>query len=181
VGKTGGLARLIGQKVKVEVYESELKIYAGRECLLTLPRRRGDRGTAIDYRHVIEHLLRKPGAFAQYRFREELFPSPTYRRMYDRFVEQEGQRRGELEYLRLLKLTAESSLGVPLEQSTYGLESLLSECLSPGRKVTVDGLRRLLGIDQKPELALEEAPINLSAYDGLLEETSGMGEASDVA
>jgi len=65
----------------VEVHESELKIYAGREWLLTLPRQGGDRGVVLDYRHVIEHLLRKPGAFEEYRYREELFLSPTYGRL----------------------------------------------------------------------------------------------------
>ena len=37
----------------------------------------------IDYRHVIWWLVRKPGAFARYRYREELFPSLMFRRAYD--------------------------------------------------------------------------------------------------
>jgi hypothetical protein len=52
-------ARLIGQELKVEVYENELKLYCGRQWLLSLPRHRGDRGVVLDYRHVIDHLLRK--------------------------------------------------------------------------------------------------------------------------
>ena len=56
-------ARLIGQEIKVEVYERELKLYSGRELLLILPRRCGNGGVALDYRHVIDHLLRKPGSF----------------------------------------------------------------------------------------------------------------------
>ena len=38
----------------------------------------------IDYRHVIDSLVRKPGAFARYLYREELFPRPTFRQAYDR-------------------------------------------------------------------------------------------------
>jgi hypothetical protein len=102
-------ARLIGSRGKVEIYEATLKIYTGRGLLMTLPRVRGDRGAVIDFRHVIDHLLRKPGAFANYRYREELFPSPTYRLAYDRLVEDHGQRRGELEYLHLLKLSPYTS------------------------------------------------------------------------
>jgi hypothetical protein len=45
----------------------------GREWLLTLPRQGGDRGVVLDYRHVIEHLLRKSGAFGEYHYRAELF------------------------------------------------------------------------------------------------------------
>ena len=72
-------ARLIGQELKVEVYESELKLYSGRERLLVLPRHCGDRGVVLDYRHVIDHLLRKPGTFERYRYREQLYPSRSFR------------------------------------------------------------------------------------------------------
>lgn len=51
---------------------------------MTLSRQGGDRGVVLDYRHVIERLLRKPGAFWEYRYREELFLSPAFRQAYDR-------------------------------------------------------------------------------------------------
>ena len=34
--------------------------------------------------------MSKPGAFARYHYREELFPSTTYRRAYDRLVQDHG-------------------------------------------------------------------------------------------
>ena len=72
-------ARLIGQELKVEVYEQRAQSFtSGRELLLALPRHCGDRGVVLDYRHVIDHLLRKPGAFERYRYREELFPSRPF-------------------------------------------------------------------------------------------------------
>jgi len=101
-------ARLIGHEVKVEVHEQELKLYSGRELLLKMPRHRGNRGMVLDYRHVIDHLLRKPGAFERYRYREELFPTPVFRQAYDRMVTEAGHRQGSLEYLRLLKLASEA-------------------------------------------------------------------------
>lgn len=57
-------ARLIGQELRGEEDERALKIFHGRERLLSLLRACGDRGAVIAYRHLIEHLLRKPGAFA---------------------------------------------------------------------------------------------------------------------
>jgi len=131
-------ARWIGQRLKVEVYEAHLQIYAGRELLLKLPRERGDRGAVIDFRHVVEQLLRKPGAFAEYRYREELFPSSTYRRAYDRLNADHGPRTGEREYLHLLKLTAELSVDVPLALAGNGLEAVLSECLASSAKFRVE-------------------------------------------
>jgi transposase len=100
-------ARLIGREVRVEVYEGQLKLFHGRELLLSLARARGDRGAVINYRHVIEHLLRKPGAFAHYLHREEMFPDSTFRLAYDRLVADHGARAGQLEYLHLLKLTTQ--------------------------------------------------------------------------
>jgi hypothetical protein len=44
----------------------------------------------IDYRHVIGWLVRKPGAFARYLYREDLYPSAIYRRAQDALLA--GQR-----------------------------------------------------------------------------------------
>ena len=41
----------------------------------TMPRLRKEDEHRIDYRHVIGWLVRKPGAFARYRYREDLYPS----------------------------------------------------------------------------------------------------------
>ena len=160
-------ARLIGQEVKAEVYEQELKLYAGRDLLLTLPRHRGPRRMVLDYRHVIDHLLRKPGAFERYRYREELFPSVVFRQAHDRMVREQGPRKGAVEYLRLLKLTAE--LGVS------AVEGLLSELV--GHAVAswrTESVRQLLC--PSPALTLVEAPVNLAVYDALLG-----GEVAHVA
>jgi transposase InsO family protein len=162
-------ARWIGQQLKVEVYEAHLQIYAGRELLLQLPRERGDRGAVIDFRHVIEQLLRKPGAFAEYRYREELFPSPTYRRAYDRLNADHGERAGEREYLHLLKLTADLSVDLPLALAGNGLEAALSECLGDSAKFRVESLRRLLGMPSKTPVPEMELKPDLSGYDSLLE------------
>ena len=155
-------ARLIGQQVRVEVYEAELKILHGRELLLSLPRLAGDRGAAIDYRHIIAHLLRKPGAFARYVHRQELFPDSSFRLAYDRLVADHGERAGRLEYLHLLKLAAE------LGESA--ISTLVGEYSSPAQpgKWTVAGLRRYLGLTEPhtvPEFHLEP---ELTSYDALL-------------
>jgi transposase InsO family protein len=155
-------ARLIGQQVRVEVYEGQLKIFHGRELLLSLARARGDRGAVIDYRHVIEHLLRKPGAFAHYVHREEMFPDSTFRLAYDRLVADHGERAGQLEYLHLLKLTAE------LGEAAIG--SLVGEFSSPAQpaKWRVAGLRRYLGLEERPTVPELHWEAELASYDALL-------------
>jgi hypothetical protein len=66
--------RLIGAKLLARVYENRIVLLDGAREVAQLPLCRGDRGAVIDFRHVIGHLLRKPGAFAGYRWREEMFP-----------------------------------------------------------------------------------------------------------
>jgi hypothetical protein len=54
---------------------------------------------------VIGWLVRKPGAFARYRYREDLYPSVTFRRAYDALARTHGER-ADIEYLRILQLAA---------------------------------------------------------------------------
>ena len=72
-------SRLIGHTVEARQHPSAVEVVYGGRVLCTMPRLRGAAGHRIDYRHIIGSLVRKPGAFARYRFREELFPSLTFR------------------------------------------------------------------------------------------------------
>lgn len=154
-------ARLIGQELKVEVYERELKLYSGRELLLVLPRHCGDRGMVLDYRHVIDHLLRKPGAFERYRYQEQLYPNRSFREAYDYLVAKHGQRGGAVEYLRLLKLAS--------EVGESAIEVMLADFLSPPYPVwSVGELRRILQPEHKPQLEVIELEPEWQSYDALL-------------
>ena len=54
---------------------------------------------------VIGSLVRKPGAFARYRFREQLFPTMRFRLAYDALREWRGEP-ADVEYVRILHLVA---------------------------------------------------------------------------
>jgi hypothetical protein len=68
-------SRLIGSTLLVRVRSGTLEVYRATTHLLTMPRLLGHGQHRIDYRHVIWSLVRKPGAFAHYRYRDGLFPS----------------------------------------------------------------------------------------------------------
>jgi transposase len=159
-------ARFISRRLRARVYEQHLEVYDGAEQVARIARVPG-RPAVIDYRHVIQALLRKPGAFARYHYREELFPSGTYRRAHDRLVQDHGTGAGELEYLRLLKLTAE--LGLNAVEGLLG--GMLGPDTPPWRAAT---LRGTLCPPRRVELV--EPLVDLSVYDALLQE-----EAADVA
>src|SRR5262247_2767190 len=100
-------SRLIGHTVEARQHPTTVEVRYRGQVLETMPRIRGDVEHRIDYRHIISALVRKPGAFARYRYREELFPTLTFRRAYDALVTTHGDR-ADVEYLRVLHLAAVS-------------------------------------------------------------------------
>jgi hypothetical protein len=98
-------SRLIGERLEVRLYAERLEVYYGSERVAEIERLRGRGRAAIDYRHLIWSLVRKPGAFARYRYREALFPSLVFRRAYDALQARCGSR-ADVEYVRILHLAA---------------------------------------------------------------------------
>jgi hypothetical protein len=127
-------SRLIGEWVRVRIFEDKIEVwYAGKEQL-ACERLRGRNLHRIDYRHVIWSLIRKPGGFARYVYREEMFPSLVFRRAYDAIQSPHRGLKGDLEYLRILHLAASS-----LEAD---VETALALLLANGNALTADAVRR---------------------------------------
>src|SRR5204863_8900631 len=85
-------ARLIGEWVEAWLGVERIEVSYAEQVVQVMPRLRGQAKHWIDYRHVIDRLVRKPGAFARYWYREELYPTTTFRQAYDRPVaEQPGR------------------------------------------------------------------------------------------
>ena len=76
-------SRLIGMAVDVRLYADHVKVYYKGHLVESMERVHGTGEARIDYRHMIGSLVRKPGAFARYRFREQMFPTHTFRLAYD--------------------------------------------------------------------------------------------------
>ena len=67
-------SRLIGKEVQIRLYADWAEVYYKGHLVERMARVRGEGEANVNYRHVIS-LVRKPGAFARYRFREQLFPT----------------------------------------------------------------------------------------------------------
>ena len=154
-------SRLIGHKLRVELYEPELEVYLGRDLLFCLPRVRGERGSLVDFRHVVVPLLRKPGAFIHYRYREALYPSTTFRTAFDRLVSDHGERPGVIEYLQVLKLAA--------EETVERVEPLLRVQLARSGKWRATEVRDQMVAPERKVIELAGLTPSLNAYDALLE------------
>jgi hypothetical protein len=99
-------SRLVGEHVLVRATEWMLEVWYGGQCVECIPRLVGRNRHRIQYRHVIDSLLSKPGGFADYRYRDDLFPTMVFRRAWDELRRRMPHRRADLAYLRILKLAA---------------------------------------------------------------------------
>lgn len=102
-------SRLIGYRVDAEIDADFIVVsFRGTE-VQRMPRLAGSGKHAVNYRHVIDSLVRKPGAFENYRYREDMFPTAYFRMAYDWLCDQHGSHRGTREYLKILQLAARDS------------------------------------------------------------------------
>jgi hypothetical protein len=153
--------RLIGHTLRVEYYESQLKVYLGREFLFDLPRLRRGEKALVDFRHVIVQLQRKPGAFANYRHRQALYPTTVFRSAYDRLVSDHGERQGVIEYLQVLKVAA--------DESVEKVEPPLRILLAGADKWRATQVRDQVVPQARKLIELSALTPSLAAYDALLE------------
>ena len=65
-----------------------------------------DADVDIDYRHVVGSLLRKPGGFERYVYRESLFPRLVFRKAWENLRQRYAPRKANLMYLQVLQLAA---------------------------------------------------------------------------
>ncbi len=103
-------SRLIGEKVEARISGETIAVWYAKKKIDEFPRFRGRGRARIDYRHIIDMLVRKPGAFDEYRYREELFPTHYYRMAYDALSGLSVRERAK-EYLRILQLAAHRGEG----------------------------------------------------------------------
>ena len=96
-------SRLIGKEVRIRLYADSVEVYYKGHLVERMERVRGEGEAHVNYRHVIGSLVRRPGAFARYRFREQLFPTIHFRLAYGALREWRGER-ADVEYVRILRL-----------------------------------------------------------------------------
>lgn len=155
-------SQLIGEVVEVRLLSDKLTVYFADQAVAEIRRLRGTGKHSINYRHIIHSLVRKPGAFAHYRYQNELFPRLMFRVAYDCLRENYPQT-AERQYLRILELAATVS-----EQR---VEQSLREMVESGTTINEQNVRQLLeaGTPKAQPYTIEVAEVQLQHYDLLLE------------
>jgi hypothetical protein len=156
-------SRLIGEHIDAHLYADHIDVYYNKTFVDRLPRLSGRGGHEINYRHVIDWLVRKPGAFADYRYQADLFPTSNFRIAYDMLREQDP-RNADREYVKILYCAARHSE----ELTGKALEQLIAKGMLSSH-LEVEGLVQWLLQQQTlpPPLGSVEA-VELSEYDQLL-------------
>jgi len=154
-------SRLIGQNVRVRLFDHRIEVYFADTLQLACERLR-DKQVRVDYRHVIWSLVRKPGAFARYVYRDEMFPTIAFRKAYDDIQAAKPGIKGDVEYLRILHLAASASESdvddAPISQ------------LASGVHVTADATKAIAlkagPQNSPPDISMPA--VDLTVYDSLL-------------
>ena len=158
-------SRLIGAQVEARLYLDHVEVWYGQRKVEDLPRLRGRGKHRIDYRHIIEWLVRKPGAFENYRYQEDLFPTSRFRMAYDALQESTPLRAAK-EYLKILNLAAETG-EVQVDQALRELLAGEAEVA-----ITVELIGAMLAqLDTiAPVTMVEVALVDLASFDQLCSE-----------
>jgi len=150
-------SRFIGQRLRVLADFETVRVYYSRHLIQQVPRKQSGE-KCINYRHLIFHLLRKPGAFRNYQFREELFPRVVFRQAYDALLKHDDER-ADKEYLKLLN---QAALG-----SEDAVANAISRILQAGLLPSSDAIRQQCELP-KTVPSVEVAQPSLEGYDTLL-------------
>ena len=154
-------SRLIGEQIDVRAYAEELEVWYGGQLIERMPRLRGSGRHHIQYRHIIDSLVRKPGAFAHYRYQTDLFPSVLFRVAYDCLREHDPAG-ADRQYVRILHVAA--------QESEQRVDEALRYLIERGEPITAarvsDWVKSSGEFDCRQ---IEVEPIHLAVYDGLLE------------
>ena len=158
-------SRLIGEQVEARLGAEIVEVwYAGRK-IEELARLRGRGKHRVDYRHIIDWLVRKPGAFENYRYRDELFPTSRFRMAWDALRETTPLRANK-RYLEILELAAKEG-----EVRVDDALRCLLEMGEPGEgKLNAKAVRALLmaGDVPVPATSIDIAEVSLASFDELL-------------
>lgn len=152
-------SRLIGEQIEIRVYVEHIEVWYAQRRIETMSRLRGEGKHRIDYRHIIDWLFRKPGAFENYRYRDDLFPTSRFRMAYDA-LKDGGM--GSREYLAILKLAA-------CESETL-VDDALRILIHDGRSISSEAVEEIVRSGQTPTPLTDVliAEVDLNHYDTLL-------------
>jgi hypothetical protein len=133
-----------------------------------IPRLRGESNQRIYYRHIIDWLVRKPGAFENYRYQESMFPGSSFRMAYDLFRDRFPAKKAVKEYLAILHYAS--------KEGESKVNDALRLLLDTENVLTFESVKDVVESGQEIPSITDVAvdAVNISIYDELLELNGAM-------
>jgi len=147
--------------VRVRIFDGHLEIYHGGALQLRVARVRGRTGHRVEYRHLVDSMLRKPGAFRRYHYFDAFFPTSVFRDAFDVLDAALSRWQADVTYLRILRLAAQTMESEVAEA--------LRETLDSGEVPLFEHIEAMVA-PREPLLPVVEIPeVELSGYDDLIQ------------
>ncbi len=157
-------SQLIKLKVKIYMHAEYLELYYAQRLVETIPRLRGEGKHYIQYRHIIDSLIKKPGAFENYKYREDMFPSTYFRIAYDQLLKQHTHKKATKEYLQILYLAA--------KEGESNVEYVLQRSIEAGLDISSVDVKDIIKFEKNDHKQLKTDinidPVDLNSYDELV-------------
>lgn len=151
-------SQLKGFKPTVKLFASHLEVWYANTLIEVLDRNYG-KEDQINYRHIIDSLVKKPGAFENFKYKADMFPSSYFREAYDYLLEHTPQKASG-EYLKILHLAAMNS------ETEVNLA--IKELLDQSEKINLNSVMEIATRPHKTNtFDIELEDIDLSEYDKL--------------
>jgi hypothetical protein len=160
-------SRLIGENVKIRLYPRDLEVWYGQRLVEKLPRLKGKGNHRVCYRHIIDWLVRKPGAFENYRYKEDLFPTTYFRLAYDFLRNRKSKESANKEYLGILQLAAKESES----KVEDALRSLFKKEIAISHEAVKEAVHSVTETSIYQEYRAE--PVDIGQYDALFTSSGG--------
>jgi transposase len=156
-------SKYIGLQLEVRIHQDHLELWYRNECLERMPRLFGCGKEGIDFRHVIDSLIRKPGAFVNYKYVNHMYPTTRFRMAYDQLLQDTTEPAAVKQYLKLLYAAKHEGLDL--------VDDALRWFLTKGQAIKVDDVLKVVASKHQlpaPTAVHVEAP-DLSTFDSLLQ------------
>ena len=155
-------SKYINLRLEARIHQDDVELWYSGERVEVMPRLYGRDKEAIDFRHVIDSLVRKPGAFANYRYQNHLYPTTRFRMAYDTLLKNTTEASAVKQYLKILHAAKHEGLDT--------VDDILRWILSTGNSLTAQAVLSMIASQQQfpSPTDMNVDPPDLNEFDSLL-------------
>lgn len=151
-------SQLIGLSLEVRIYPDRVDVIDQCKVVASHKRIYGPPGlVSIQIEHIIDGLLKKPGAIKDWKYKNVLFERPSWQRFYTYLMQNNGSDKDYLSCLRLINQHGRSLVTIAME---LAMESDMSPCSTE--------LENLISNRMDNIYDIQPIETNLAHYDELM-------------